>query len=183
MVPFRELLTSHDVSISANASHDQKSWCPSFWFSWANECNGATYDAVGITCCQCQCQRCHMRKSHVAPHFNHLGLMNMMVPFRRPSASNDVNWHQWQITGTTGMTKNPFYTLFDCLDLTNAVEPFRTPSVSYDTDVSTNGVTWPKSLVAAYFDPLDLTNAVVPLTSPDTDTGCNLKTTFIVSVC
>ena len=35
--------------------------------------------------------------------------------------------------------------------------------MSHDADISTNGVTLPKSHVAPHFDHLDLTNAVKPL--------------------
>ena len=89
--------------------HMTKNSCHiSLWLSWPMECNSTIYNAISIM--WCQCQRCHMTRSHVAPHFNCLDLRNAMVALMTPLAScdadtdakaNDITGHDcWHQCGT-----------------------------------------------------------------------------------
>ena len=65
-------------------------YCTSFWLSWPKECSSAIDDAISVTWCWLQCQWHHITRSHVALHFNHLELRNVMVSLTIPSVSHDT---------------------------------------------------------------------------------------------
>ena len=82
----------------------------------------------------------HHPKSEIAPHFEYLGLRNVMVPLMVQSASCDTD------SGANGVTwaKKHVAPHFDCLDLENAVVSVMMPSASCDADTDNNGITWPR---------------------------------------
>ena len=70
------------LMLASMASHDQRS-CTLFQLSWLNKCNGAT-DIISFTGCQHSCWWCHMIKGNVAPYFDCLDLLNVMVLWTMP---------------------------------------------------------------------------------------------------
>ena len=170
-------------------SHDQKKSCfISFRSSWPNTCNGAIYSAIHII--WCQCQWCHMTECHVALHFNHLDLMNAMLPSSYDEISHvaplfsclDVMNTMLSLmtllalvmlsmscnanTATNGVTwpkKSCCISFWFFVDLTNPMVQFMTLWASCDVIASISSVAWPEGHVVSHFDHLDLANAVVPL--------------------
>ena len=109
----------------------------------------------------------HNQKSHVAPHFDHLDLMNAMVLFTMPSAWHDVDtsvnciswsmlhlvliiltlqmqWSCWQchwyhLTPMLMWSKSHAALCFNCLDLTKAMVLLTTLSMSCVGNADVNG--------------------------------------------
>ena len=79
------------------------------------------------------------KKRHVASHFNHLDLTNVVMLLMIP-----LVWHH---AGANGITwpKNDIFN-FDHLDPTSGLFSLMTLLASYDIDTSINGITWPKML-------------------------------------
>ena len=101
----------------------------------------------------------HDQKSHIAPHFNHLHLRNLLVKLKTLFAPCDIN------TSDSGVIDQKRHATlhFNHLELLNTVVLLMMLSVSCDTSI---GITWPKSYIALCFNYLDLTNKMVPWTMP-----------------
>ena len=147
------------------AQHDCQCSSISFQLFWPYTCNGVTHNALashdassnGVT----------WPKNKVTPYFDHLNLMNKIVPFTMPSASHDQKWHvtinfnhldlkkQWchwwchwhhlmLVPVVSHDQENEIACHFNHVDLANAVVPLKTSLASFDTGTSTSGVSWSK---------------------------------------
>ena len=78
------------------------------------------------------------QKTHVAPHFDHLHLRNVMMSLMTASASLDANVSAYNITHDQ---KGHVALHLNCLNLRNAILSLMMLPASCDIDVSTNSVT------------------------------------------
>ena len=128
-------------------SHDQKPRYISFWSSWLNECRGAIDSTVSFIWWWHWCQWC-VTWPKVMLHliFNYLDLTNAIVSLML-SASCDADTSANDNTWPKSHATHHLY----CLYLTSAVDSLTMPLAGHDTNVGTNGVTWPKMSCCTLF--------------------------------
>ena len=100
----------------------QYQWCQTvmmhlIWLSWSKECSATIGNAFSILWSNNSASGITWPKSHVAPHFDCLGVRNVVVPFTLLMTSCDAN------TSANGMAQLESHVAphLNHLDVTNAV--------------------------------------------------------------
>ena len=75
----------------------------------------------------------HDKKCNVPPYYDHLDLINAMMPFTKPLVSSDANTSNSGITSEKGQVALHF----DVFQLTNVVMPMTMTSASHDINAIT----------------------------------------------
>ena len=121
------------------------------------------------------------QKHDVEHHYDHLDLRNEIAPLMVDGAGHTIwcwyqcsgiTWHQQQcqwhhlmlilISVASHNKESLVAPHFSCLDLRNTVVILMLLLAWCDTDVSANGMKWPKSYVAPNLNCLDLRNVMLP---------------------
>ena len=146
----------YTITGTSGITWPKKSCCPSFQLSCHKEWKAAIDFDFGIIWYQC----CHMTKSYIAPHFDHIDVRNARVPLAWHDADASTNSVKW--------LKNHLHLTLIIFNL-NAVVVLMIPLCDANIDI-----TWPKSHVPHCFNILTWQQMVplnVPSVSYDASTG------------